>query len=158
MAELKISGNMKVKTLKERFQNEFDLTLRIYKNGDVADDHLSLSEIRSATGKGGLLKDRKNTLVKNIASSFEKQFGIKLEVFSPDGEEPAPKDMTLQQVVEIYSGDSLTPDSSDASGDMLLKEIMQSNKEESPHEIASKVHIPDDSGHPFRLKSATHSG
>jgi len=98
---------MKVKTLKERFQNEFHLTLKVYKNGDVADDHLSLSEIRAASGKGGDLSARKNTLVKNIESNFEKQFGIKVEVFSPDGTTPAPKDMTLQQVVEMDSGDSI---------------------------------------------------
>ena len=55
MADLKIDGRMKVKTLKENFKKNFGATLRVYKSitckGAFADDDATLASLRSADAK-----------------------------------------------------------------------------------------------------------
>ena len=54
MAELKISGRMTVKRLKENFKNEFGGTLRVYDGREKADDNATLASIRrNNEAKGG---------------------------------------------------------------------------------------------------------
>ena len=54
MAEFKLDGRMKVKTLKENFKKNFGSTLRVYKSitckGAMADDNATLASLR-AEGK-----------------------------------------------------------------------------------------------------------
>ena len=59
MAELKIDGRMKVKTLKANFKKNFGSTLRVYKSvtckGAMADDDATLASLRAEGAKGGEL-------------------------------------------------------------------------------------------------------
>ena len=77
-AELKVSGRMTVKRLKENFKNEFEGTLRVYDGRSKAADNATLASIRrNDDAKGGELVCNGNLTV----GSFEKKM---LEVFGFD--------------------------------------------------------------------------
>jgi len=101
MSIIKISGNMKVKTLKERFRKTFSLSLWLYNNnGEAADDNLTISEIRKEGVGGGQLHIRKNILIRNIEKRLEDDFGIKAEIRGLDDGEIENKEATLKEVIE----------------------------------------------------------
>ncbi len=86
MAEFKIDGRMKVKTLKENFKEEFGGTLHIYKNGkELADNDATLASIRqNEDAKGGSLLCRASRTVGKFEQELWDVFGIKVNVFTPD--------------------------------------------------------------------------
>ena len=59
MAEFKLDGRMKVKTLKENYKKNFGGTLRVYKSvtckGAMADEDATLASLRAEGKKGGEL-------------------------------------------------------------------------------------------------------
>ena len=68
MAEFKIDGRMKVKTLKEKFKEEFGGTLRVYNGNKTVDYNATIASIRkNDDAKGGERNDR-NTLDVGIVS------------------------------------------------------------------------------------------
>ena len=69
MADLSISGKMKVKTLKANFKEEYGSTLRVYNGKKFADDDATLASIRKEDAKGGEVKINGKMLVGN----FEKK-------------------------------------------------------------------------------------
>ena len=81
MAEFTISGRMKVKTLKENFNNAFGSNLRVYIGNKFADDDSTLASIRKNDDKkSGELKINGNMLVGNFEEKFFESFGIKVQV------------------------------------------------------------------------------
>ena len=84
-AELKISGRMSVKKLKENFKNEFGGTLRVYDGREKADESATLASIRrNEDAKGGELICSGNKTVGRFEKEMLEVFGIKVQVATPD--------------------------------------------------------------------------
>lgn len=85
MADISVSGRMLVKSLKDQFKKEFDLSLRIYKGNNFADESVNLASIRK---EGGTAKADMKINGRMLVGNFEKQFletyGIKVKVASKD--------------------------------------------------------------------------
>ena len=69
MADLSISGKMKVITLKVNFKEAFGSSLRVYIGKKFADDDATLASIRKSDAKGGEVKAN-GKKEKKIASSL----------------------------------------------------------------------------------------
>ncbi|MDX9791302.1 MAG: hypothetical protein RBT61_10765 [Candidatus Kapabacteria bacterium] len=95
MAELTISGRMKVKSLKADFKKAFGSTLRVYNGAKFADDDATLASIRKGDAKGGEVKAHGATKVGNFEKSILENYGIKIQVASPDDTKLVSDDMTL---------------------------------------------------------------
>jgi hypothetical protein len=81
MAEITVSGRMKVKTLKKDFQETFGASLRVYNGKHFADDEATLASIRKddATAKGDL-KISGNMQIGTFENKFKDIFGITIQV------------------------------------------------------------------------------
>ena len=84
-ADLKVSGRMTVKRLKENFKNEFGGTLRVYDGREKADDNATLASIRrNEDAKGGELVCNRHLTVGSFERRMRDIFGIKVQVATPD--------------------------------------------------------------------------
>jgi len=97
---MKISGKMKVKTLKSQFKEEFGLTLRVYDGRSFADDESTLASIRKGESKGGEFSPRKNLKVGNFEDKIMEMFGIKVQVAGSDDSYLCNDDDTLAKAQE----------------------------------------------------------
>ncbi len=99
MAQLNVSGNKKVKTLKAEFKNAFGSSLRVYKSvkcvGPFADDEATLGSI--ATKEGGDLTVGGNKTVGRFEEEFRDIFGIGVQVANAANTELADNSVTLVQ-------------------------------------------------------------
>jgi hypothetical protein len=95
MAELAISGKMKVKTLKANFKEAFGSSLRVYTGKKFADDDATLASIRTSEAKGGELKVNGKMLVGNFEKKVLEEFGIIIQVSTPDDSKLSDNSMTL---------------------------------------------------------------
>ena len=99
MAEIKLTGNLKVKTLKENFKEAFGATLRVYKSksckGGFADDDATLASIRAEGCKGGDLAVRGNMQVGNFEKKVAEMYGIGVQVANADDSKLADNSITL---------------------------------------------------------------
>lgn len=99
MAEIKIDGRMKVKTLKAEFKAAFGSTLRVYQatscKGRFADDDATLASIRGEGAKGGDFAVKGNKQVGNFEKEFAEIFGIGVQVANADDSALAANDATL---------------------------------------------------------------
>ena len=84
MADLSISGKMKVKTLKANFKEEYGSTLRVYVGKKFADDDATLASIRKEDAKGGEVKINGKMLVGNFEKKIFEEFEIKSQGATPD--------------------------------------------------------------------------
>lgn len=84
MADLKIDGRMKVKTLKANFKAAFGSSLRVYKSttckGAMADDDATLASLRGEGAKGGELTVGGNKKVGTFETEFAANWGIGVQV------------------------------------------------------------------------------
>ena len=80
MADIKMTGNMKVKTLRDQFKKAFGSTLRVYNGARFADDDATLASIRAEGAKGGELTVRGNMQVGNFEDKVKELYGIKVQV------------------------------------------------------------------------------
>ena len=78
MANLPITGQMKIETLQARFKKEFGLTLRIYEGREFADSSLTLAQVRKKKGSGKALSVAKNMKVGNLEDKINEEFGLKV--------------------------------------------------------------------------------
>lgn len=106
MAEFKINGRMKVRTLKEMFKNEFKGTLRVYdgnKSTDTtADDEQTIASIKNSNGvKEGVLECRASRTVGKFIEEAWTKFGLKVKVASPDNWVLALDGITLSKLKDI---------------------------------------------------------
>lgn len=101
-AELKVSGRMTVKRLKENFKNEFEGTLRVYNGREKADDNATLASIRrNNDAKGGELVCNGNLTVGSFEKKMLEVFGIKVQVATPDDWMLALDGITLAKLKDI---------------------------------------------------------
>jgi len=99
---IEISGNMKVKTLKEQFKANCGLTLRVYKlDGTLADDNQNLAEIRAgAKATDAICHMRSISKVKSVAIFYKRELGLIVDVFSADDTELPNQNVTLKAALE----------------------------------------------------------
>ena len=99
MAEFKLDGRMKVKTLKANFKESFGATLRVYKSetckGAFADDDATLASIRAEGAKGGDLVVKGNMQVGNFEKKIAELYGIGVQVANADNSALADNSITL---------------------------------------------------------------
>ncbi len=95
MAEIKMTGNMKVKTLRTQFKEAFGSTLRVYNGMKFADDDATLASIRAKDAKGGELAVKGNMQVGNFENKVKELYGIKVQVANADDSALADNSVTL---------------------------------------------------------------
>ena len=99
MAEFKLDGRMKVKTLKANFKECFGATLRVYKSesckGGFADDDATLASIRGEGKKGGELVVGGNLKVGNFEKKIAEMYGIGVQVANANDTALADNEATL---------------------------------------------------------------
>ena len=99
MADFKLDGRMKVKTLKANFKKEFGASLRVYKNesckGAFADDDATLASLRAEGKKGGELTVGGNLKVGNFEKKIAEMYGIGVQVANADDSKLADNSITL---------------------------------------------------------------
>lgn len=101
-ADLKVSGRMTVKRLKENFKNEFGGTLRVYDGREKADDNATLASIRrNEDAKGGELVCNGHLTVGSFERRMRDIFGIKVQVATPDDWTLALDGITLSKLKDI---------------------------------------------------------
>lgn len=102
MAEFKIDGRMKVKTLKENFNKEFGGILHVKHGNKLADDDATLAAIRSNDeAKGGTLTCRASRTVGKFEKELWDVFGIKVNVFTGDDWVAVLDGITLNKIKDI---------------------------------------------------------
>lgn len=84
--EIKVSGRMKVKTLKEEFKEEFGVEIRVYNGKRFADDDSTLASIRAENAKGGDISLVGQTKVGNVEKAFKEEMGINIQIEDKAGE------------------------------------------------------------------------
>jgi hypothetical protein len=97
MADLRIDGRMKVKTLKANFKKAFGATLRVYTTANCkqkADDEATLSTLMGKA-KGGECTFGSNLRVGNFEKKVAETYGIGVQVATPDDSELCDNDITL---------------------------------------------------------------
>jgi hypothetical protein len=95
MADIKMTGNMKVKTLRDQFKKAFGSTLRVYNGARFADDDATLASIRAKDAKGGELTVRGNMQVGNFEDKVKELYGIKVQVANADDSALADNGVTI---------------------------------------------------------------
>ena len=95
MADIKLTGNMKVKTLRAEFKKNFGSTLRVYNGARFADDDATLASIRAKDAKGGELTVKGNMQVGNFENKVKELYGIKVQVSNADDSALADNSITL---------------------------------------------------------------
>jgi len=102
---IRVTGNIKVATLKQQFKDTFGATLRVYNGQRFADDDATLASIRDEGHKGiAELDIHGNMKVENFELKFRDEMGIKVQVATPDNRKLVDNDMTLNQADGIVGG------------------------------------------------------
>lgn len=98
MADLKISGNLTVAGLKDRFKKTFGCSLRVYTTPSCkayAKDSATIASIRAEGAKGGDLTVGGNLRVGSFEKKMEEVFGIYVQVANSGDTALAENDITL---------------------------------------------------------------
>ncbi len=95
MADIKIDGRKKVKSLKADFKKAFGSTLRVYYKKHFADPDATLASIREGDAKGGELSVGGNMQVGNFEKKMKEIFGIEVQVANADDSALADNSKTL---------------------------------------------------------------
>lgn len=98
MADFRVDGRMKVKTLKANFEKAFGATLRVYTTTNCkanADDESTLSSLMSGGAKGGEMTVGGNLRVGNFEKKISELYGIGVQVATPDDSKLSDNDITL---------------------------------------------------------------
>lgn len=97
MADLKITGGMKVKSVKASFKKAFGASLRVYKGNKFADDDATIASIRKGNSLGGEFSVHGATLVGNFEKRLKKELGVTVQVANAKDTELADNKLTLTQ-------------------------------------------------------------
>ena len=98
MADLRIDGRMKVKTLKANFKKAFGATLRVYTTTAqkaFADDDATLASLMPKNAKGGEATFGSNLRVGNFEKKLTEMFGIGVQVDNAANTKLSDNDITL---------------------------------------------------------------
>lgn len=99
MADFKITGNMKVKSLKEDFKNEFGGTLRVYDGRSHASDSATIGSVAKKTiTKGSDVSANGNLLVRTFEERIKDAYGIRVEVATADDSKLADDGCKLSKI------------------------------------------------------------
>lgn len=96
--EIKVDGRLLVKTLCERFKEEFGGTLRVYNGNKRCDGSEKVADLAKATGS---YECRNNKTVGGFEKEIMDQFGLKVQIASADDFVLALDGMTLNKLPEI---------------------------------------------------------
>lgn len=97
MADFKITGRMKVKSLKNDFKKAYGSTLRVYNGARYADDDDTLASIRKGDAKGGEFEVNGNMHVGTFEKKVMEEYGVKVQVATPDDSELSDNGISLSQ-------------------------------------------------------------
>ncbi len=99
MADLRIDGRKKVKTLKADFKKAFGASLRVYTTAACktpANDDATLASLMAKSGaKGGEATFGSNLRVGNFEKKLGEMFGIGVQVDNPANTKLSDNDITL---------------------------------------------------------------
>ncbi len=97
MADFNISGNMRVGTLQKQFKEAFGASLRVYKGKNFADDDATLASIRVSDDvtKSAEFSVKGSMHVSEFEDKIKEEFGITVQVATPDNSKLAKNDITL---------------------------------------------------------------
>ena len=104
LKDIEVSGNMHVKTLQDKFKEEFGTEIRVYKTlntgkgSRLADAKSTLASIGDTTRKVSGFTIKKSKSVGDIEDDFKEHMGIGIQIMTPDGENFASNDMKLSDV------------------------------------------------------------
>lgn len=107
MAEFKVDGRMTVQTLKEKFKEEFGVTLRVYQGNNAgrgarfADDKKRLGEVadeRETLAGLGEFDIDDNLTVDEFEKEFQKKFDIAVQIADADNEKLVKNDLKLLEL------------------------------------------------------------
>lgn len=104
MAEFKIDGRMKVKTLKETFKESFGGTLRVYVGNRKADENATIASIRAEGKPAGGMVVAKSWYVETFENKMLEEYGIKVQVFTCDDWVAVLDGIKLEDVGKIKKG------------------------------------------------------
>ena len=98
MADFSISGNMKIKTLKDNFKDQFGSTIRVYNGVKFASDSDTVGKIaKKSVKRGEDVSANGRTLVGNFEKQMNKIYGIKIPVATRNDSELVANDVSLTQ-------------------------------------------------------------
>ena len=98
MADFSISGNMKIKTLKDNFKDQFGSTIRVYNGVKFASDSDTVGKIaKKSVKRGEDVSANGRTLVGNFEKQMNKNYGIKIQVATRNDSELVANDVSLTQ-------------------------------------------------------------
>ena len=98
MAEFKVDGRMKVKTLKANFKKAFGCSLRVYTTTSCktpANDDATLASIKKEGAKGGEIVVGSNIRVGNFEKKVAELYGIGVQVANAADTKLSNNDITL---------------------------------------------------------------
>lgn len=98
MAEFRIDGRMKVKTLKANFKKTFGASLRVYTTTSCkshADEDATLGSLMAEGAKGGELTVGGNLRVGNFEKKLSELYGIGVQVANANDTKLSDNDSTL---------------------------------------------------------------
>ena len=103
MADIKASGNTKVKTIKAQFKEAYGATLRVYTGMGTkpADDSETLASARhnNERPKGdGAVDLHGNMLVKTVEDRFMAEIGVKVQIATADDSKLADNNAKLSSL------------------------------------------------------------
>ena len=107
MEDVEITDDMKISTLKSKFEEYFGTEIRGYKTLNTgkgsrhADDKEALSNVGDASKKNRKKKKKKSMTVGEVEEKFKEKMGIGIQIMTPDGRKFAPNEMRLMDVVKM---------------------------------------------------------
>jgi len=104
MADFNVDGRMTVRTLKERFNETFGLTLRVYQGNNAgrgarfADDSKRLGEVadeRESLAELGAFDITDSMTIAEFEKAFQEKFDIAVQIANADNSKLLDNDLTL---------------------------------------------------------------
>ena len=98
MADVSISGNMKIKTLKNNFNKAFGSILRVYNGVKFADDEDTVGKIaKKPIKRGEDISIHGRSKVSTLEKQMKETYDIKVQVAKSDDSGLVDNDLTLTQ-------------------------------------------------------------
>ena len=102
MADFKINGNMKIKTLRANFKKQFGSTIRLYSGPNFASDDDTVGSIAKKSVKHGQeVNANGRLLVKNFEKQMQDVYGIRIQVATKDDSQLVSNDISLTPTGKI---------------------------------------------------------
>lgn len=105
LEDIKVTGNMHVRTFQEQFRKSFGTEIRVYKTlntgrgsrkAEAAATLASLNDSKSLSQ----IEIKKNDTVSEVEEQFKESLGIGIQIMLPDGESFAPDGLKLKDVAK----------------------------------------------------------